>query len=200
MYNETNSAKHEKCRIGRRGIASIALIALVLAVFTIGGTVAYLVTQTGPIENTFTPATTDIEIEEGEDDEPFDHETKKNVTVTNNCDYEVYVRATYVAYWVSDESTKEKVIVLADPVHLTKNDIGSAWTYREEDGYWYYNKKLAAGATSDPFIVEMTAEKVEGRHLVIDVIAETVQATPDTAATEVWGFVPTTTGTKEKEA
>ncbi len=166
----------------RRELLLLCCVAVLL--IAVGGTLAYLVANTGAIENTFTPAKTEIKIEED-----FEGEIKKNVTVTNNSDYSVYVRATYVAYWVSDA---DNTTVLPGEPELTKKEIGSAWSEQNNDDYWYYNQKLPAGGTTSAFIVEMTADKVEGRHLVVDVIAETVQAEPEQAIKDVWGFVPTT--------
>lgn len=156
---------------------------IVLLIGVVGGTIAYLVTNTDPVENTFTPAKSGIDIPEN-----FDGETKKNVTVRNDSEYPVYARATYVAYWVSDEDNS----VLPEVPTLTGSGINTTdWTYRTEDGYWYYNKILPAGEKTSNFINEFSAEKKDGCHLVIDVIGETVQAEPEQAVKDVWGFVPT---------
>lgn len=154
--------------------------AVVLLLGVVSGTLAYLTTKTPDVKNTFTPATSGIDIPEG-----FDKETKKNVKVKNESDYPVYARATYVAYWVSDADNS----VLPGEPTLTPT-MGGDWTYRAADGYWYYNKVLPAEEESTDFIVSMTADKIEGRHLVVDVIMETVQAEPEQAVKDVWDFVP----------
>ncbi len=177
-----SSAPRRKRRLRWRKEFVLFCSVVVLLLGVIGGTVAYLVTNTDPVENTFTPATSGIDIPE-----VFDKETKKDVTVKNKSDYAVYARATYVAYWVSDADGS---VIPGEPV-LTKEQIGSEWGSQNADGYWYYNQIVPAGATTAPFIVEMTADKIEGRHLVVDVIAETVQAEPEQAVEDVWGFVPT---------
>ncbi len=154
---------------------------LVLLIGVVGGTLAYLVTNTAPVTNTFTPATSGIDIPED-----FKGEVKKDVKVENKSDYPVYARATYVAYWVSEDGS-----VLPEVPTLTGRGINTTdWTYRTEDGYWYYNKILPAGGTTSNFINEFTAGKKDGCHLVIDVIAETVQAEPKQAVIDVWGVDP----------
>ncbi len=169
----------------RQDFALICAIA-VLLVGMIGGTVAYLIATTEPVQNTFTPAGSGIEI-----NETFDQVTKTNVTVTNQSDYPVYIRATYVAYWVSDTDGS----ILGEAPTLTGSGVNTDnWTFRSEDGYWYYNQIVAASATTSNFINEFSASAKEGYHLVIDVIAESVQAEPQDAVRDVWGFVPTISG------
>lgn len=158
---------------------------LVLLIGMIGGTLAYLIAGTDPVTNTFTAANPGIEIEE-----TFNKETKENVKVVNDSDYSVYARATYVAYWVSDaEGTSGQV--LAEAPQLTDEQIGASWGNQHEDGYWYYSKVLDAKKPSDPFIVKISADKKDNCHLVVDVIMETVQAEPEQAVIDVWGFKPT---------
>ncbi len=170
--------KHRRLRWRREFVLVCSV--LVLFIGMVGSTLAYLTTKTDPVKNTFTPSSIDVTVPENFTDK----ETKKDVKVKNEGDIPVYARATYVAYWVSDDGS-----VLPEVPVLNKT-MGTDWTYREDDGYWYYNKILAAKATSTNFIVSMTANKIEGRHLVVDVIAETVQASPDQAVIDVWGFKP----------
>lgn len=156
---------------------------IVLLIGVVGGTIAYLVTNTDPVENTFTPAKSDINIPED-----FNGEVKKDVKVTNDSEYPVYARATYVAYWVSDAEETKGQILPEVPELTTENINASDW---EKIGdYWYCKKILAAGETSPVFITEMTAAKKDGCHLVVDVIAETVQAEPEQAVKDVWGVEP----------
>ncbi len=186
-YQEKHSHKvsSRKQRHNRwsKNVVLISAIA-VLLVGIVGTSLAYLIANSDEVTNTFNPPNPDIEIIE-----EFDKETKTNVTVKNTSDYPVYARATYVAYWVSDEGDTAGAVVPGVP-ELTSS-FGSNWTLKE-NGYWYYNKVLAVGETSDNFINSMTADKVEGRHLVIDVIAETVQAVGVgddglTPVEDVWG-------------
>lgn len=145
-----------------------------------------------PVSNTFTASTSGITV-----NEEFDNAVKKNVNVTNNSSYPVYVRATYVAYWVSntDGSVLLEVPTISGTLHInngTAETAGEPWI-KKDDGYCYYNKIVQPGDTTLNFIDEI-APSVEkpGYHLVIDVIAESVQAEPQQAVLDVWGFVPTT--------
>ncbi len=167
------------------GLTVIALALLILVALTIGETIAYLTTESDPVSNTFTASTSGITV-----NEDFNNEVKKNVNVTNNSSYPVYVRATYVAYWVSD--TDGSVLPEIAGVQGIINS-SNKWVLKE-DGYYYYNEILAPNATTENLIDEIAvpAAKPDGYTYVVDVIAESVQAEPQQAVEDVWGFVPTT--------
>lgn len=173
------------------GLTVIALALLILVALTIGETIAYLTTESDPVSNTFTASTSGITV-----NEEFDNAVKKNVNVTNNSSYPVYVRATYVAYWVSD--TDGSVLPEIAGVQGTIN--GSKKWVLKDDGYYYYNEILAPNATTENLIDEIIAvpavkpngDTYDGYTYVVDVIAESVQAEPQQAVLDVWGFVPTT--------
>ncbi len=183
-YNAKKSPKRCRRLRWRKEIMLLSSIA-VLLVGVIGGSLAYLISNSEQVDNALSPAKTGIDIEE-----KFNKESKENVKVKNTGEYPVYARATYVAYWVSDEEESAGTVLPEIP-ELTSS-FGSDWT-KNGDGYWYYSKILAEGETSSKFIDSMTADKVEGRHLVVDVIMETVQAVgigPNgkTPVEEVWGI------------
>ena len=82
----------------KKSLTMLVSLALILLV-SVGGTLAYLVTQTDAVENTFTPAKNDITVEE-----EFDNQTKKNVGVTNNSDFAVFVRMQIVETWMEGDA------------------------------------------------------------------------------------------------
>ena len=156
----------------------------VLLIGMVGGSLAYLFTNTGAVANTFVAPTIGIDIPEEFEDGDL---VKSNVHIKNNCDFEVYARATYVAYWQNPE-TKE-VYSKAPNVDVT---IGRDWT-KQSDNYWLYADKVPAkNQTATPFIVKATLAEGEavpdGYTLVIDVIGEVVQANPAEARSQVWGY------------
>lgn len=179
-----NGKYHRKRRLRwRREFVLVCSIVLLL-IGMVGGSLAYLFMSTDPVTNTFTAPNIDVTIPE--DFENGDTE-KKNVYVKNSCDFEVYARATYVAYWQNQQTLE---IYPEIPVVAVTH--GSGWE-KQSDGYWLYNQKVAANSqTATPFIVlakladGQTAP--EGYKLVIDVIAEVVQANPAEARTQLWGY------------
>lgn len=116
----------------KKSILKIALSALLVAVVLVGGTLAYLVTATDMLTNTF--AVVDIDTEVVED--PGSGEgAAKAPYVLNKSNVAVYVRAYAVV------SSEGAVPVSADDVEI-KFDETTGWKYNEQDGYYYYLKAV----------------------------------------------------------
>ncbi len=178
MYHK-NHRKTRRLRWRKEFVLLCAIATLLLGF--VGTTVAYLFTATDPVENTFTPATVSNDIEEN-----FDSVEKTNVTVENTGEVPVYVRATYVAYWVDADG---KVYPEA-PVVTVDMGTENGWILRS-DGIYYYSSVVPVGGSTNAFIdlikVADDAAVPEGCHLVVDVMSDSIQATPTTAVTESWG-------------
>ena len=71
---------------GKKAIL-LSVLTIILAVAAIGATLAFIIVQTPPIENTFPPPNLSINIIEGND-------------IQNDGDVPVYVRAAVVVNWV----------------------------------------------------------------------------------------------------
>ena len=146
----------------------IAIAALMTA--SIGGTVAWLATSSGPITNTFTPAHVSVSVTD-----EIDGNTKKNVQITNTSDIPVYMRVAVVANWYDDAG---------NIVAPWTNNLGtlSGWTLKD-DGYYYYNSKLAVGDRT-PNLLETAIEQLSplpegvpvGSSLQIVVLHQSIQA------------------------
>lgn len=148
---------------------SILLLALVavLLLGTVGGTVAYLVTATGPVENIFTPPTYNTDIEE-----TIKGDQKTSITVTNYGEVEVYVRVAIVGYYV-DNTTGN--IVAPWNGQVSCND---GWT-EGADGFYYYNSivqpnQSTGNLLANPISADTTSHS--GAHLVITVMHQSIQA------------------------
>ena len=95
-------------RARKRPLARPVLLALSLVLvlgLSVGGTLAYLVTSTGPVTNTFTPGEVKTEIKE-----EFANDIKENVYVTNTGTVDAYIRAQIVINWVDKDGN-----MVADP-------------------------------------------------------------------------------------
>jgi len=150
----------------------------------VGGSLAYLFMGTDAVTNTFTAPEIGVTIPEN-----FDKDVKKEVKVTNSCDFPVYARATYVVYWLDEDGH----VVPIQPVEGTDYTISIGSNWKKNGDYWYYNQLLGAGDTSSDFIVlceETETDNAKAYKLVVDVIGEVVQAEPKAAVQELWGFVP----------
>lgn len=170
-------------RLNPRFAAILAVLALTVGI-AVGGTVAFLIDRTEPVENRFAPSSATVEIEE-----EFDGTVKKNVTAVNTGDIPVYIRILLVTYRVNE--TGERIGGEAQIPPFTP---GSGWIHR--DGYYYYSAPVDPGRTPDtPLIGEdgitlIEYEDADGGRQVVEVIAEAIQAQPESAVRDAWGFVP----------
>lgn len=175
MKNGKFSHKNRKRRLrwGREFVLLAAVATLLVG--TIGGSLAYLFTNSDSVVNTFTPANVDATIPES-----FDKETKKDVYVENTSNIPVYVRATFTAYWANDDGS-----VNPTPVSYSVS-YGDKWQY--VNGIYYYQGVVDANKkTETPFISKLEPDsELEDCHLVVEVIAEVIQAEPIDAVQESW--------------
>lgn len=178
-----HSMSRRKRRLRWRKEFVLVCSVLVLLLGMVGGTVAYLITNTESVINTFTPPENEVEVTE-----TFDREIKKNVQFKNNSDFSVRIRATYIANWVKDGQVY--------PAALTPNvdfevTIGADWD-NKGDGYWLYKDAVAVDGKTTDFIVSLepidSAAPGDDYHLEVEVICESIQAEPSSAMNAVWGY------------
>lgn len=177
--------KHNK-NTGRRspmGRAAATVLALVLILgAAVGGTLAYLVTQTDPVTNTFEPSRVSCKI-----DETFENGVKSNVKVKNTGDIDAYIRAKVVITWKDNAGN----VYAAAPEANTDYTISyneSDWT--EIDGYWYYKSAVASGDPTSKLIdtcAPTDGTAPAGYALSVEILAEAIQAEPAAAVKEAWG-------------
>ena len=125
----------------KKSILRIALSALLVAVVLVGGTLAYLVTATDLLTNTF--AVVDIDTEVKEPDPSTGAE--KAPYVVNNSNVAVYVRA----YAVVSTDEGSSVPVAASDVAINYEYTGTKWVYNSEDGYYYYTEAVPAAGVAN---------------------------------------------------
>lgn len=185
MYSGKYAKKSNKSRKHlRKNKSSLLLITLVVLLgVLVGSTVAYLVTNTGSIANSFIPAkiTTDIT-------EDFDGSVKNNVQVKNTGDVEAFIRATVVVTWQNDEGE----IYPNAPVEST--DYTVSWTMngwlKHTDGYYYYTTSVAPGDTTGVLLTScqpVSNQAPEGYHLSVEILASAIQSKPEEAVQTSWG-------------
>lgn len=167
-----------------------ALIALILIIcLAVGGTVAFIVTQTQAVKNTFTPANVKVDIQEN-----FDGSVKRNVNVKNTGDTDAYIRVKLVTY-MADASGNP----IAENASIPNFVLGSDWFYCESDDTYYYGKPVAPNGTTSDLIGSNGITLKEGQ--VVEVLAEGIQSVPDNAVEEAWSAIEVDNGKlKVKEA
>lgn len=163
----------------RSGILLAAVIVLLAG--AVGGTWAFLVAQSEPVENNFTYAHVSCRI-----NETFDGTTKSDVQIQNTGDIPAYIRARIVVTW-KDESGNVSAVPVKDTDYTMT--MGTGWTKGTGD-YWYCNTAVPVDGKTPALITECkkTAEAnaPEGYNLSVEILADAIQSEPASAVTEAW--------------
>lgn len=182
MRHGKHEAKTRRVGRGRYVRTGTLLLSLLLiAAAAVGGTVAYLLTQTDPVQNTFTSSHVSSEITE-----TFDGTVKKNVNVKNTGDTDAYIRVKLVSYRVNGAGQ-----TIGGTATIPEFTPGTNWVQYE--GYYYYTQPVAAGQSpanpliGEPGITLTQYTDADGGKQVIEVMAEAIQSAPAEAVQEAWG-------------
>ena len=151
----------------KRKLLIVSVLAILVAV-TAAGTLAYF-TDTGTAHNVITTGNVDIELNEWADEartQPFQDKTgvmpgtkvTKIVEVKNTGTGAAFLRL-YVETEVYS-AKGQKMDPKHEPVSLNFND--TYWTYSESDGYYYYNRALQPGETTEPLFTTVTFNPLMG--------------------------------------
>lgn len=150
----------------------VSVLALVLAVA--GGTLAWLVANSGPVTNTFTPAQVSCTVEE-----KFDGTTKKDVNVGNTSDIDAYLRVKLVTYRVNEDGQH-----IGGTAEIPTFMPGENWV--KNGDFYYYTLPVAPGETPAANLIDTiklagSYDDADGGKQVIEVMAEAIQSQPDSA-------------------
>jgi hypothetical protein len=183
MYSDKHINRHSlKC-------GSIVLAAVLFILCCAGGgTIAYLTSQSGTVINTFTSASTGVEIKE-----TCSGAVKSNVYVENTSDIDVFIRAAIIVSWADSSGNVYAQAPTEDDYTI---ELGSDW--KKIDGYYYYSKRVSAKGTDS----DKTANLIDrcyptegnaptGCELQVTVLAEAIQADGG-AVSDAWGVDPST--------
>lgn len=162
----------------RSGILLAAVIVLLAG--AVGGTWAFLVAQSEPVQNNFTYAHVSCTI-----NEKFENGVKSDVTIKNTGDIPAYIRARIVVTWKDANGKVSAVPVKNTDYTITFNE--TDWTQR--DGYWYCNTAVDATKFTPVLITECkkTGTAPEGYNLSVEILADAIQSEPANAVKEAWG-------------
>ena len=163
----------------KRSLVLVASV-LVLLLAVAGGTMAWLIANTGPVVNSFTPAHVSCEVTEN-----FDGAIKRNVNVTNTGDIDAYIRVKLVTYRVNAQGRH-----IGGPATIPPFTPGANWV--EHDGYYYYTKPVAPGQTPETNLIDTITlsspyTDADGGKQVVEVMAEAIQSSPAEAVGGSWG-------------
>ena len=164
---------------GGRKAALILSLCLIFAL-AVGTTFALLKANTSPVTNKFKAATSEIKIEE-----KTDNGIKSEICVKNEGTATSYVRVKLVCNWVDKDGNISATPVPAPTI--TNND----WFVK--DGIYYYKMPVALNDLTSNLLdgnpIKQPEDAPDGYHLEVTVLAESIQAAPDTAVKDAWKVV-----------
>lgn len=186
-----STKKNRKRRLiwSKQFVLLCAVVMLLIGV--IGGSLAFLTTNSNAVENTFTPGKVSCTINEPKwTDGDI---VKSNVTVTNTGNTDAYIRAAIVVTWVDASGNKAPQVPVPDTDYTL--DIGDDWrTFN--DGYYYYNATVAPSGTTTNLIDSCKVIKgnLDGYTLCVEILADAIQSTGTSAngtpVAQSWGHTP----------
>lgn len=150
-------------------ILTLLLAVLIVTTFTVGGSLAYIVTHTDSIKNVFNPSTVTTTVTED-----FDGTNKSNIVVKNTGDTTAYVRVKLVTYRVDGDDNHN----IGGTATIPNFELGNNWV--KYDGCYYYTKPVDAETSTpslfDGSITLQEYKDADGGKQVIEVMAEAIQA------------------------
>ena len=170
---------------GRTAKSSALIIALALIlVLAVGGTVAYIFTQTGPVINTFTPTEAKITV-----DEETSNNQKTSITVVNNSTgVPVYIRVALVANMIDEAGN------VTDAASVPTFTLGDNWIVGN-DGYYYYTEPVPVGGSTGNLL---KSPMILDENMQVVVLADAIQAMPKQAVIDAWGVTVDSNGSISK--
>lgn len=164
-----------KNAFSKKKIAVIAVIAIVALLAASIPAVAWMTKTMTPVVNTFKKAEVTGQVDN----------TADGVIVTNTSNIDVYLRAVLTpTYYNADGSVNAGTTSEKQAAYLAKIVLPANWV-KGSDGYYYYTKPIAPGATATAFKYP-AADSVTGLTFKLECNAELIQADPADAVTEAW--------------
>ena len=159
--SKTNRPKH---------FAGLLALVLIL-VCTVGGTVAYLVTHTDPVVNTFTPGEVSCQVEE-----KFEgNNVKTEAVVKNTGNVPAYIRVAVVANTIDAQGNITGMATLEGWLNETD------WT--KSGDFYYYKGVVQPGDVTANLL---TVDGIDLTGIQVTILASAIQSMPDDAVNEAW--------------
>lgn len=159
--SKTNRPKH---------FAGLLALVLIL-VCTVGGTVAYLVTHTDPVVNTFTPGEVSCQVEE-----KFEgNNVKTEAVVKNTGNVPAYIRVAVVANTIDKQGNITGMTTLLD------NRLNETYWTKSGDFYYYNDVVQPGDVTANLLNADINLEGIQ-----VTILASAIQSMPDDAVNDAW--------------
>jgi len=187
-------------------IASATLLCLI----AVGATLAFVFTQTDPVENVFTPSEVSCAVVEGEKDPVFGsvvnmENIKTDVKIKNTGDTDAYIRVAILVNWATDDGTRVWAQKPQRNIDYTMEptELANGW-FDGNDGFYYYQNAIAPGELTGILVKEAKLKDganipqgTDGTryYLSIEIVASAIQSKPASAVTDQWHVTVGSDGT-----
>lgn len=164
-YQSKAPARKRPARRRKLNKFFLVTLSLVLLLGIAGGaTLAYVVAAGGTVKNSFTPGEVKCSV-------------NGNYEITNDGNVDAYIRAAVVINWENGNGDISGTAPVVGTDYTLA--LGADWTLGD-DGFYYYNQVVPfAGEnekTTPVVIVRTKTEAPEGFDLIVEVLAEAIQA------------------------
>lgn len=170
-------------------IAAVAVIMIGAA----GATLAWLSHQSG-LTNQFELGEVSAKV-----DETFNGSTKSDVKVTNTGSVPAYIRASIEIYWQDENGDTlwgepKEGMDYSIQMNLPSSETDGGQWLLGADGFYYYTKPVEPDQATAILIKECKelgadSHEQDGKSLVVDIAAQSIQAQPEDAVLDAWETV-----------
>lgn len=181
--------KHLK-KLHRRMMKSTALLVSLFLILSLGGTIAFLIDSTDPLQNLFGPSRITTEVMEIRDGA-----IKKDVYIKNTGDTEAWIRAAIVVTWQDEDGNIYGKAPVIDRDYEIKLNVHNkeGWLLGDDKFYyWYLPVKSvmedAENCNTGVLIEECTylSNAPDGYFLNVEIIGSGIQSKPANVFDTEW--------------
>lgn len=166
MYKPKHAKRHS-CRHHTKARVMVAAIVLMLGLI-IGGTVAWLIDVTDPVQNVFMP--TDVTCYVYEE---ISGNQKTAIRIQNTGSIDAYIRVAVALNYVNADGK----ICAVHTAPVLPAALGSGWS-KGSNGLYYYSAQVAPGGYTEPLFgsAVILDSAGDGCVLQMEIIADAIQA------------------------
>ena len=161
----------------------LVICLILLLMISVGGTIAFVVTHTSEIRNTFTESVVKCEV-----DETFKDNVKSNVSIKNTGDTTAYIRAFVNVTWMNESGQVASVSPIESTDYII--DYSTSGWLKGSDGYYYYSLPVQPNNKTEVLINSCqlleTTSAPDGYYLSVEIVCSAIQSTPVSVVRDIW--------------
>lgn len=180
MYKGKRLMKKQPRRWNR---SAALLVCLLLALgCTVGGTLAYIFTNTSPVKNIFQPTEVTTTVVEN-----FEDGVKSDVQIKNTGSTDAWLRAAVVVTWQNAAGEVYGKAPVQGTDYSISYDLANGWV-EGTDGFYYWTSPVAPEGLTGVLITSCTytANAPEGYTLTVEILGSGIQSKPAAPFNDNW--------------